>query len=222
MKRILSVRFSRAVNTYNRWAIPQRVTALKLARLLGNINGSVLDVGCGTGFLSEFLGVQGVIGIDISPAMAKYFAEKYGTAVIGDAERMPFKDKSFDWAVSSFSLHWTDMKRSLREMRRVSRKGIAGSIPVKGSIESSGFPFPDPEFIIEILESIGCYVLSKHIEIIDIPFKGLDLIRFFHYTGASYNPSAKVIFSRKKLMESANSMTRSHFRVLFFLCKIKS
>ncbi len=222
MKRILSIRFSKAVKTYNRWAIPQRRSALMLASMLDNIEGGILDVGCGTGFLSKFLNKGYVIGIDISLSMAKFFASRYGVCVLGDAENMPFADKSFDWAISNFSLHWTDLSKSLNEMVRVSRKGLGVSLPINGSLEKLEFPFPEPDYVMNILEEKGCNIEKWKIDIVDIPFEGMDLIRFFHYTGTSYNPLVKPVFSRSHLRSKLVFMTRSYFRVLFFLCKIKS
>ncbi|MFT4101986.1 MAG: methyltransferase domain-containing protein [Burkholderiaceae bacterium] len=43
-------------------------------------------------------------------------------AIDGVAEALPFPDRCFDAALSTFSIHqWTDVERGLREMRRVAR-----------------------------------------------------------------------------------------------------
>jgi len=52
--KLLSLKFSRASSTYEDWAIPQRQSA-EILKCLDTIEGSVLDVGCGTGFCSEGL-----------------------------------------------------------------------------------------------------------------------------------------------------------------------
>ena len=49
--------FSAAASSYERWADPQRRTARRLMNMLpptGRVN-TILDVGCGTGFLVEML-----------------------------------------------------------------------------------------------------------------------------------------------------------------------
>ncbi len=63
----------------------------------------VLDVACGTGVMFDYYlqrGVASVVGIDISPQMAKLAAEKYANAprvevICGDVEEYDF-DRSFD------------------------------------------------------------------------------------------------------------------------------
>ena len=222
MKKILSLRFSKAVYTYNKWALPQRESALVLSSLLTGIKGRILDVGCGTGFVTENLESSDVVGVDISFPMSVYFKERFGKAVVGDCEYLPFKDKSFNWAVSNFVLHWTDVSKSIGEMIRVSKEGIGVALPIGGSVEVFGFPFPTEEKVLRILDSYGCIIDVWFVKDIDVPYKGWDVLRFFHYTGTSYNPKGLVTFSRRKLEEKIRNMTSLYFRVLFFLCKIKS
>lgn len=74
----------------------------------------VLDVGTGQGFLALILAEMGhtVTGVDLSKGMiekAKYNARRTNLNVLfirADAERLPFKDKSFDLIVSRHLL-WT-------------------------------------------------------------------------------------------------------------------
>ena len=64
---------------------------------------SVLDVACGTGVMFDYYlsrGVESVVGIDISPEMAKIAAEKYAAeprvqVICGDVEEYAF-DRKFD------------------------------------------------------------------------------------------------------------------------------
>ena len=222
MKKILSLRFSKAVYTYNKWALPQRESAFVLSSLLTGISGKILDVGCGTGFVAENLESPDIVGVDISLPMSVYFKERFGKSIVGDCEYLPFKDNSFDWAVSNFVLHWTDVSKSLGEMIRVSKKGVGVAIPVGGSVEVFGFPFPKADGVFDILISYGCRIDRWFIRDIDVPYRGWDILRFFHYTGTSYNPRGNITFSRHKLEERIKDMTSLYFRVLFFLCKIKS
>jgi ubiquinone/menaquinone biosynthesis C-methylase UbiE len=63
----------------------------------------VLDVACGTGFLTPHLGSE-VTGLDQSEAMLEVARERVPWAefVRGDAFRMPFADHSFDRIFASF------------------------------------------------------------------------------------------------------------------------
>jgi ubiquinone/menaquinone biosynthesis C-methylase UbiE len=89
----------------------------------------ILDVGCGKGFLlydfASALPAGQVAGIDISP----YAIENSKTEVrqfvqVGNANCLPFPDKSFDLIVSITTLHNLyiyDLWRSLQEIERVGR-----------------------------------------------------------------------------------------------------
>jgi len=91
----------------------------------------VLDVGAGTGFLSQIaleLGCE-VFGLDISPSMLKIATKKLSnyksfTPIIGDAESLPFDDSLFDAVISRFVL-WTlpHPERMIKECVRVVKPG---------------------------------------------------------------------------------------------------
>jgi len=87
--KVLSLKFSRACNSYEDWALPQRYSAERLKRI-EDIKGSVLDVGCGTGLMSQ--GLQEVMGVDIAMGMARVYKERFGKVVLGDAHNLTFKD----------------------------------------------------------------------------------------------------------------------------------
>ncbi|PTB86402.1 biofilm PGA synthesis protein PgaA, partial [cyanobacterium G8-9] len=121
MRNALSQRFSRAVNTYELWAKPQRESARRLVSFV-RPSGLVLDLGCGTGFVSEELEECVPVGLDLSPEMVRAYRSKFGRGVVGRAESLPFKSKSFDFVLSNFALHWGDWERALREALRVARR----------------------------------------------------------------------------------------------------
>ncbi|MCS7170849.1 MAG: methyltransferase domain-containing protein [Aquificaceae bacterium] len=216
--KVLSLRFSRACRSYEEWAIPQRYTAEKL-RSLEKVQGLVLDLGCGTGFLSH--GLEKVVGLDIAIGMAKYYKKKFGRVVLGDAHSIPFKDKSFDFVLSSFALHWTDIEVSIPEAIRVCRGKFLCAMPVEGSLFQLGFPFPKVEQIRSILQRMA-YVRKFFLEDVPIPFLGWDLLRFFHYTGSSYNPLFKGgIISKERVKSMISTIDKPFFRILFFSCEVR-
>lgn len=101
---------------------------------------SVLDVGAGSG---ELLGVIAefaastartaeLVGLDLNKLSVKEIAEESKahpeiSPIQGDALRLPFADRSFDYAICSlFTHHLTDeqIAPTLSEMSRVARRGI--------------------------------------------------------------------------------------------------
>jgi SAM-dependent methyltransferase len=83
----------------------------------------VLDVACGTGFLTQHLGSD-LTGLDQSEAMLEVARRRVPWAefVRGDAFRMPFAEDSFDRVFASFFyglLPLEDRRGFLQEARRV-------------------------------------------------------------------------------------------------------
>ena len=88
---------------------------------------SVVDVGCGNGFLTCYLERRfgRAVGVDYSEAMLS--ANPCREKVCASATRLPFADGEFDLAVESHLLHHlevVDRERAVRELLRVSRRGV--------------------------------------------------------------------------------------------------
>jgi demethylmenaquinone methyltransferase/2-methoxy-6-polyprenyl-1,4-benzoquinol methylase len=91
----------------------------------------VLDVGCGTGFATEGLlaHTDDVHGLDQSAHQLEQAYDKFGKRgpvrfYRGDAERLPFRDDSFDALWSSGSIeYWPNPVDALAECRRVVKPG---------------------------------------------------------------------------------------------------
>jgi len=110
-----------------RGASPSVLRALLDA--LGPANGrALLDIGGGTGNFANALAVEGfrVSLCDYSPEMARRASAKLGgsSVAVSDARHLPFRDGSFDSAISVNVLgHVEDWRAMLREARRVIREG---------------------------------------------------------------------------------------------------
>ncbi|AAB90718.1 methyltransferase domain-containing protein [Archaeoglobus fulgidus] len=90
----------------------------------------VLEVGCGTGFTTEEIvrriGEERVVAVDITPEQMMKARAKMGGVnyFLGDAENLPFKDNSFDAAISAGSIeYWPNPQRGIEEMARVTKSG---------------------------------------------------------------------------------------------------
>lgn len=109
-----------------------RFTAESLLCLLPR-DWTVIDIGCGTGNVSELLSplVRRVIAVDASSAMLKAAQKRLEGEgrtnvefVRGEIQKLPLKDGSADAAVAFLVLHHVpEIAAALAEMRRVLRPG---------------------------------------------------------------------------------------------------
>lgn len=100
---------------------------------LGDVSGlDVVELGCGTAYVSAQLAMRGArpVGVDPTPAQletARRMQEKTGITfplVEAPGERVPLPDESFDLAVSEFGASlWADPQRWIPEAARLLRPG---------------------------------------------------------------------------------------------------
>src|ERR1051325_1174454 len=106
-----------------------RALAPAFADFAGVRQGRVLDVGCGSGILTEELarrvGEENVAAVDPSPMLEDCRARVPGADVrTASAEELPWPDRTFDAALAQLVLHFLDDPRAgLVEMGRVVRPG---------------------------------------------------------------------------------------------------
>jgi SAM-dependent methyltransferase len=98
-----------------------------VAFLLGTTPRRVLDLGAGTGLLTEVVLRAGheVVAVDPSPAMLEQLRARLpGVATeVGGAEAVPLPDRSVDAVVAGQAAHWFDPPPAAAELRRVLRPG---------------------------------------------------------------------------------------------------
>jgi SAM-dependent methyltransferase len=98
-----------------------------------DLNGvDVVELGCGTAYVSAWLARRGArpVGIDNSPAQlatARALQQEFGLEFplhLGNAEATPFADASFDLAISEYGAAiWCDPYRWIPEAARILRPG---------------------------------------------------------------------------------------------------
>lgn len=98
-----------------------------VAFLLGERPLRVLDLGAGTGKLTEQLLAAGheVVAVDPSADMLAELTARLPQveAAVGGAEQVPLPDADVDAVVAGQAAHWFDPARSAPELRRVLRPG---------------------------------------------------------------------------------------------------
>jgi SAM-dependent methyltransferase len=103
----------------------RRVLHAELDRLPLPPDARILDAGCGSGRMLDELRPRGrLTGVDSNPHAVTATRRRGHVAWQCDIERMPFADASFD-LVTCFDVieHTPDDRRTLRELRRVTRPG---------------------------------------------------------------------------------------------------
>ncbi len=134
-------RFSKAAVQYNSIASVQRIIAKQaLANLPVDLQGTALDIGCGTGIHTQTLARKGAAatGVDIAEGMLAQARKMYSDPIFveGSAVDLPFSDSQFSTVFSSMALQWvSDTRLVANEIARVLEKsGIAElAIMVAGS-----------------------------------------------------------------------------------------
>jgi len=113
------------------------------AWLVGSERAHVLELGAGTGLLTEQLRALGhrVLATDPSEPMLRHLARRLpGTpAVLSPAERIPLRARSVDAVVVAQAFHWFDLDRTLPEVARVLRPG--GHLGVAHNVRDERIPW---------------------------------------------------------------------------------
>jgi SAM-dependent methyltransferase len=103
----------------------------------------VIELGCGTAYVSSWLARRGArpVGIDNSPAQletARRLQAEFGVEFplhLGNAEQAPFPDESFDLAISEYGASiWCDPYLWIPEAARILRPGGQLVFLVNGAI----------------------------------------------------------------------------------------
>jgi|GEM_PF-467683 len=119
--------FGLAATHYHQAAFFQKDMAQALCERAGELKGTVVDLGCGTGFCGDRVVRRGdtisaLIGLDISMGMLKQAREQLTNAradrdasanvlptfTCADIEHLPFKPNSIDFFISNMSMQWCD------------------------------------------------------------------------------------------------------------------
>lgn len=125
----------------NRNPLQRRLIAHFLSTVTNLLEGlpyrQVLDVGCAEGFVSAHLtkshcAEAEFVGVDLDRASLLRGRQIFGPMhrVVGDAQRLPFLDGSFDLVLCNEVLeHLAEPEVALRELKRVSRSYLLLSVP---------------------------------------------------------------------------------------------
>lgn len=122
--------FAAAAAGYDSLASLQRQVGLELLRRfpLHGRDEVIVDLGCGTGFLTHQLAAnpfrQQLLALDVAMPMLAASRRNYPAMradyVCGDAEKLPFADNSIDRIYSNLALQWAqELSAALLDFQRV-------------------------------------------------------------------------------------------------------
>jgi SAM-dependent methyltransferase len=141
--------WSKAEPSWGIFAVPDAELGLLPADTSGL---RVIELGCGTGYVSAWLARRGArtIGLDPTASQLRIAADLQGEfrlrfpLVRGAAETLPFADDSFDFAISEYGAAiWADPYRWIPEAARVLRPG--GELVMLGNSTLLMLCVPDEE-----------------------------------------------------------------------------
>ncbi len=124
--------FSQAAQNYDDVAGLQRQAADRLLAIHGQaVAGRVMDLGCGTGYVTGKLlaasNVAQVTAVDIAPGMLQLSRQRFGDQVdwlLADAQSMAVASASHDAIVSSLAIQWcADLPALFSNLARVLKPG---------------------------------------------------------------------------------------------------
>jgi len=123
-KDLVKLRFEHSFPVYDKHAVVQRVMAEKLCdytfATCGEYYDKVLEIGCGTGFLTKHIvndfKIKKLLINDISPEVVGYIEKiaPYCNFLIGDMENIVF-DTKFNIVTSNASFQWAEDLQSMIE-----------------------------------------------------------------------------------------------------------
>lgn len=135
------------------WTFAYRRNFETIVKLVGGIKDKkILDIGCGSGWLEEWMFIEGSfpIGIDTSPVFLKISKMRArqrkfeADFICADGEHLPFREDVFDCSIAYQSLHhFPSPEIVIHEALRVSKSFILGDEPAKTLI---------PESVLKILK----------------------------------------------------------------------
>ncbi len=115
--------FNRFATTYNKYAVIQKEIAFRVFSRLSSINKSadfVVDIGSGTGFLSDNLvkkyQLNKIISIDFAVNLLKQ--NKVINKICADCYNLPIKDNAIDIIISNLMMQWCDVENIINESCR--------------------------------------------------------------------------------------------------------
>jgi len=154
-KQAIQRRFERAADAYDTFSVVQRAMADGLVDDVEREPLSILELGCGTGYLTTLLRRRfpeaAIEAVDFAPAMIARASERVPNArfVVADIEELEPEPEWYDLIVSSATVQW------LAEPEQTFAR-LAGSLDRHGELHLTTFGPRTFWELDEVLRELGC------------------------------------------------------------------
>jgi malonyl-CoA O-methyltransferase len=233
--------FSRAAESYERGAGLHRHVAARLVEMLPEPDGSeawrILEVGCGTGVLTDLIRRRypeaTLCAIDVAAGMTRYLREMHPNdklleCVVADARTFA-SDRPFDLVVSSSSLHWaaplSETMANLGRLTRAGRRLVAAVMvehtlrelhALRRTIAPDKVPLArlaGANEVVEVVARSGFVVREKALETVQTRYRSADdFLRTIHaqgLTGGEVSRAAQLL-NRSELRRLIDAYDQSY------------
>ncbi|MGD0167253.1 MAG: methyltransferase domain-containing protein [Gaiellaceae bacterium] len=154
-KQAIQRRFERAAAYYDTFSPMQREMADRLVEAIDGEPLSILELGCGTGYLTALLRERfpdaAIEAVDFAPAMIARAGERVPNVrfITYDIEEIALEPEWYDLIVSSATVQWlTEPERTIAN--------LAGSLDADGELQLSTFGPRTFWELDEVLGELGC------------------------------------------------------------------
>ncbi len=229
--------FSKAASSYEMASNLQKKIGLELLKSIPEDKNyvSVLDVGMGTGWLTERMGIKfpnaHITGVDLAPGMIlKAQSKRIGTVLQADAQVLPFKDSHFDLIISNCAYQWVEkLDQAFCSSRRVLKDGGDFYFSCFGKetlrelwtslktvskdliLRDKRWEDIDKNHIFNALAQSGFSDIDVYSKVVKIEFDNMfDLIRWLKTIGA--NQVKRKAFVGRNILNQVNDFYQNQYR----------
>ncbi|MGE4319374.1 MAG: methyltransferase domain-containing protein [Deferribacterales bacterium] len=198
--------FCSSSDTYDSSCDIQRIVADHLAEKLPEVNGSVLEIGTGTGIFTEHLNKkyadQSIYCIDIAHSLLKKAQKTYSKNIYicGDGEHLPF-NRGFSLVAGSSCLQWfQNPEKSIPAMLSGADRfvfsvfvdGTFAEMKILNEMTGFGSVYPLPKQN-DLLKCFGGFAIEHEVREYVIYFDSVqEFLKKQKGTGATFSGSGKV------------------------------
>ncbi len=209
--RAVKTSFGRAADQYDLHADLQREVrrhTLSFALQCWPKTAQILDVGCGTGALSDDVRALKlswrVAGCDVAPGMCEVAAKRHRRIVNADAEALPFADALFEGVFSSLMLQWVNHPQTVfHEMARVMKPGA--SAVVSTFAEGTLFELAQAFAVIDALPHVSTFA-APHTILAEAHAAGLALALAHQASIVQHYPDTVALMRALQNIGATNSL----------------